>query len=83
MLIVEDDMDFIEELRQVFAEFPGHSELHLASSREAAFASLASDFFDLIVLDLKIPTIDGAWDSNPEHSAYPHAKSKSPVCPPQ
>lgn len=83
VLIVEDDPDFIEELRQVFAEFPGNADLRVASSREAAFASLESDFFDLIVLDLKIPTIDGALDANPEHghAVFTRARAVAPGTP--
>lgn len=83
VLVVEDDLDFIEEFRQVFAELPGHSELRVAASREAAFALLASEFFDLIVLDLKIPTIDGALDANPEHghAVFTRARALSPGTP--
>ena len=67
VLIVEDEVDATDELRQVFGELPGATELQVATSRESALAMLEREFFDLIVLDLKIPTIDGALDANPEH----------------
>ena len=43
----------------------------------------ASDFFDLIVLDLKIPTIDGALDANPQHghAVFARAQSVAPGTP--
>lgn len=67
VLIVEDEADFIDEIRQVFAELAGTVDISVAASRSAAFGLLDSRFFDLIVLDLKIPTIDNALDADPKH----------------
>jgi CheY-like chemotaxis protein len=76
VLIVEDEADFIDELSQVFAELPSHTKLSVANSRETAFALLETEFFDLIVLDLKIPTIDGALDADPRHGHAVFARAQ-------
>ena len=83
VLIVEDEADFIDELRQIFDELPGSNDIKVARSRNAAFDLLTSDFFDLIVLDLNIPTIDDALDANPEHghAVFARARSVAPGTP--
>jgi CheY-like chemotaxis protein len=83
VLIVEDEADFVDELRQVFQELPGITEIRLAGSRSTALALLESEFFDLIVLDLKIPTIDGALDADPEHghAVFARAQTVAPGTP--
>jgi CheY-like chemotaxis protein len=83
VLIVEDEADFIDELRQIFDELPGSKDIKVARSRNAAFDLLTSDFFDLIVLDLNIPTIDDALDANPEHghAVFARARSVAPGTP--
>jgi CheY-like chemotaxis protein len=83
VLIVEDDADFVEALRQVLAELPSNSHIQVAGSRSAAFSLLDNKFFDLVVLDLKIPTIDGALDANPEHghAVFAHSLSAAPGTP--
>ena len=83
VLIVEDEEAFIAELRQIFDELPGRKNIKVARSRNAASDLLASDFFDLIVLDLKIPTIDGALDANPQHghAVFARAQSVTPGTP--
>jgi CheY-like chemotaxis protein len=67
VLIVEDDTDFVDAVTRVITGLPGTSEITVATSRDAAYDHLSNRFFDLIVLDLKIPTIDSALDANPLH----------------
>lgn len=67
VLIVEDDEDFIEELEEIVGRLPVQTRARFARSRDEAFRMLESDFLDLVVLDLKIPTVDGALDAHPEH----------------
>jgi len=83
VLIVEDEEDSIDELRHVFAELPSPTQLQVANSRETAFTLLEAEFFDLIVLDLKIPTIDGALDADPEHghAVFARARTVAPGTP--
>ena len=46
---------------------PGKFETKIARSRDEAFALIEQNFLDLIILDLKIPTISGALDDDSEH----------------
>ncbi len=80
VLIVEDRPEFNQELAQIFDELPRQSILAFAISRDSALLLLESEFFDLIVLDLKIPTVDSALDADPQHghAAFAHARK---VCP--
>jgi CheY-like chemotaxis protein len=67
VLVVEDDQDFVDELRVTLARLPGPPEVNIARSRDAAHALLDSNFFDLLILDLKIPTVDNALDADAAH----------------
>lgn len=67
VLIVEDDEDFVEELRETIARMPGDSDIRIAGSRDQAYEMLEGGFLDLVILDLKLPTVSGALDANPEH----------------
>lgn len=67
VLIVEDDDDFVDELRETIAALPGDSIIRVAGSRDQAYEMLDDDFLDLVILDLKIPTVSGALDADPEH----------------
>jgi CheY-like chemotaxis protein len=83
VLIVEDDAEFVSEVSQVLTELPGATEIKVAGSRTAAMDLLGREFFDLVILDLKIPTIDGALDANPEHghAVFAHARTVAPGTP--
>ena len=67
ILIVEDDDDFVEELHEIVTTLPGKCNIQVARSREEAYEMLENGFLDLVILDLKIPTVSGALDSDPEH----------------
>ncbi len=68
MLIVEDDDDFVEELRETIAHLPSDSDIRIAGSRDQAYEMLEEDsFLDLVILDLKLPTVSGALDADPKH----------------
>ena len=67
VLAVEDDDDFVDELHTIFGNLPVKSEVRVAGSRDQAFDMLKEGFLDLVVLDLKIPTLTGGLDANPEH----------------
>jgi CheY-like chemotaxis protein len=51
--------------------------LHVESSRETAFAALESHFVNLIILDLRIPTFDGALDASAEHGHAFFARART------
>ena len=67
ILIIEDDEDFVDELVLTFKSLPNKSHIRVAGSRDDAFNMLQSGFLDLVILDLKIPTVNGALDADPEH----------------
>ena len=67
VLIVEDDDDFVDELRETIATLPGDSNIRIAGSRDQAYEMLDDEFLDLVILDLKIPTVSDGLDADPEH----------------
>ena len=67
VLIVEDDDAFVEELYETMDSLPGDSSIRVATSRDQAYEMLEVDFLDLVILDLKIPTVSGALDADAEH----------------
>lgn len=67
VLIVEDDDDFVEEIREIVAALPGQCDVRVAGSRDQAYTMLEDGFLDLVILDLKVPTVSGALDADPEH----------------
>ena len=83
VLIVEDDDDFIDEIRRIFDLLPGTYEARIARGREEAYSELEAGFLDLVILDLKIPTVDGALDADPEHghAVFNQIRSVTPGTP--
>jgi CheY-like chemotaxis protein len=76
ILVVEDNQDFLVDLVQALCVLPGVPEIKVAVSRDTALEMVEQGFFDLIVLDLTIPTIDGALDATIEHGNAVFAKSQ-------
>ena len=66
-LLVEDDEEFVNELQIVLRDLDGPPDVTVARSRNSAYQELEENFFDLIILDLKIPTSDGALDASPDY----------------
>lgn len=84
VLIVEDDENFVEEIRNILDELPGECSTEVASSRDEAFARINSDeFLDLVILDLKIPTVKDALDADAEHghSVFHKIRTDAPGTP--
>ena len=67
ILVVEDDQEFIGAIIDVLKGLSCGAAIQVAHSRDAAMDLLAGSFFDLIILDLKIPTADGALDADSQH----------------
>jgi CheY-like chemotaxis protein len=76
ILIVEDDESFIPELTAVVNELPGGADFQVARSRDSALEALESNFFDLILLDLKIPQIDGYLTPDTQHGLAVFTKTQ-------
>ena len=84
VLVVEDDDDFVEEIRNILGGLPGEWNIDVARSRDEAFARIdASDFLDLVILDLKIPTASGRLDAEPVHgySVFDKIRTVAPGTP--
>jgi CheY-like chemotaxis protein len=83
VLLIEDDQDFIDAVSQVLSEITGSPTVCVARSKGGAELSLKNDFFDLILLDLKIPTEDGLLDADPQHgrATFYAARQQAPGTP--
>ncbi|WP_210162984.1 phosphotransferase [Rhizobium leguminosarum] len=80
ILVVEDDEEYITELQRIIAESGGPAIPTFVTNRDDAVAKLERGFFDLAILDLKIPTAAGTTDLDPEHGKYVfhHVRNVSP-----
>lgn len=67
ILIVEDDVEFVGEIQSRVTAICREPSYTIAGSFQEASSAIESDFFDLIFLDLKIPTVPGGMDSDPQH----------------
>jgi len=75
ILVVEDDSAYIEAITNRVGKLCHKTTVTVASSRDTAISHLAKSFFDLIILDLKIPTLDGKPDADVKHGHAVFAKS--------
>jgi CheY-like chemotaxis protein len=66
-LIVEDAADVLDELRRTVQPAFDLGEIVLAESRDEALERLEAEVFDLIILDRKLPTSNGALDDDVAH----------------
>ena len=64
VLIVEDDIRNVDELKNGLVPRFGEDAIVFALNRDAAIQALESETFDLVVLDRKIPTAENAFDSD-------------------
>lgn len=67
ILIIEDDADFVEEIKSRVNALCRDPQYTVAGDFETAASLIESDFFDLIFLDLRLPTSIGSMDSDPQH----------------
>lgn len=59
ILIVEDETDFSDAIEKVITSFVNDVQIHVAKNRNDALNFLDQEFYDLIILDLRIPLVDG------------------------
>lgn len=83
LLLVEDNRSYAETLIEQLLRFDTPIEVVLSESRDSAVNHLQNQFFDLVVLDLEIPTVDGAFDLEVEHGheVFYCARSHAPGTP--
>lgn len=59
VLAVDDETVMLSMLRKMFAAYPGEMELHLATHGMAALMLIGKVHFDVIILDVLMPDMDG------------------------
>lgn len=78
LLIVEDNKTNIDLFNEVLGKY-GDLEFVVVESRDSAFIAVEGQQFDLIILDLKIPTADGALDAHTTHGLSVHSRIRE-IC---
>lgn len=59
ILILDDEHDILEIYQEILARIPSQPEIHTADSGPRALALLESEPFNLLLVDLRMPTMDG------------------------
>ena len=59
ILVLDDDADWLELCREIFAQLPSGPEIRTATSSSRALAMLEAEPFRLLICDLKMPRMDG------------------------
>lgn len=59
ILLVDDDQDFLEVYWEILKRLPSGPEVHTASTGGRALALLDSEPFNLLIVDLNMPKMDG------------------------
>src|SRR5258708_4971785 len=59
ILILDDDADWLELCREIFAQLPSKPEIRTVTSSPRALAMMDSEPFRLLICDLKMPRMDG------------------------
>jgi CheY-like chemotaxis protein len=67
ILSVEDKAEDRDRIEEIVKECDERIDVVFADNRDAAIELLKAEFFDLAILDLKIPAISGDLDTSPEH----------------
>lgn len=65
-LLVEDDADFASNVEAALREIPG-CDIVWARSRDGAEAQLATNSFELVILDRNLPSVDDELDDHRDH----------------
>lgn len=59
ILILDDEQDILEIYQEILARLPSQPEIHTADSGPRAIALLESEPFKLLLVDLRMPAMDG------------------------
>jgi CheY-like chemotaxis protein len=74
ILLVDDDQDFLEVYWEILKTRPSGPEVHTASSGPRALALLESEKFNLMIVDLNMPKMDGLQVIAIARRKYPQLK---------
>lgn len=59
ILILDDEQDILEIYQEILARLPSQPEIHTADNGPRALALLESESFSLLLVDLRMPQMDG------------------------
>ena len=59
ILILDDEHDILEIYQEILARLPSQPEIHTADNGARAIALLDSEPFNLLLVDLRMPVMDG------------------------
>lgn len=59
ILILDDEHDILEIYQEILARLPSQPEIHTSDNGSRALALLESDSFNLLLVDLRMPVMDG------------------------
>ena len=67
ILVVEDSNEYIEEISSIINTEAKDCSLTICKHLTSAMQEIKNNYFDLIILDLSIPTDDNSLDESPNH----------------
>jgi len=74
ILLVDDDQDYLEVYWEILKRLPSGPEVHTASTGARALALLESETFNLLIVDLNMPKMDGLQVIAIARRKYPQLK---------
>jgi CheY-like chemotaxis protein len=74
ILLVDDDQDFLELYWEILKAIPTKPEVHTASSGGRALAMLESEPFNVLIVDLNMPKMDGLQVISIARRKYPQLR---------
>lgn len=83
VLIIEDDDEFANVLSEQIAAICPLSTIQVAKNKSSAIELLKSSFYDIVLLDLKIPSDCDLQDEDPKHghAVFTYARAQLPGTP--
>lgn len=83
VLVVEDDVEFIQALESIFTNLFNGVLITVCGNKESAIYEIERDLFDLMVIDLCIPISDVVQDESPlhGHTVFTAARVTAPGTP--
>jgi CheY-like chemotaxis protein len=75
ILVLDDEADWLELCRDIFAQLPSKPEIRTVASSARALGMLDSEPFRLLILDLKMPRMDGLQVLSVVRRRYPELRT--------
>ena len=75
ILVLDDEADWLELCRDIFTQLPSKPEIRTVASSARALGMLDSEPFRLLILDLKMPRMDGLQVLSIVRRRYPELRT--------